>query len=69
MKAKFKTSYSEPIYPGEVVVGHGHIWIQVPWRRKKAPKGAKSTLIDMPSIVIGWLWNGKFNGMDHQSLQ
>jgi hypothetical protein len=69
MKKKSKIKYEEPIYQGAPVVGHGHIWITVPWRRKKAPKGAKYTRLDMPSIVIGWIFNGQIVDMHHQSLQ
>jgi hypothetical protein len=69
MKKKGKTIYAEPIYAGEPIVGHGHIWIKAPWRKNKAPKSVKFTHIDMPSIVIAWMRGGKMNGMHHQSLQ
>jgi hypothetical protein len=69
MKKKGKTIYSEPIYAGEPIVGHGYIWITVPWSSKKAPKSVKFTRLEMPSIVIAWMRGCKMNGIHHQSLQ
>ncbi len=63
---KGHTIYSEPIFLGKLIVGHGSLTVYIPRKTTKTKKVKWGT---MRVIVVSWMWHGQFTGMSHQSLQ
>jgi len=60
------TKYEEEIYPSELKIDIGAVWVFSAWEPKWNVKSKKS---NMPVMIFAWCKECEIVAMSHQSLQ